>query len=69
MIPLLPIPVTTTRPLLSPHRTTKSTACSKGSAIVPSSRAASASSAAASVRTSSAGFRLSSSFFLEVIGF
>jgi len=61
IIPLLPIPVTTTRPRPSPQRITSSTARPNASAIEPASpggasrRAASASKAAASVLTSSAG--------------
>ena len=43
IMPLLPIPVTTTRPLPSPQRTIRSTARSNSAAIAPSSRAASAS--------------------------
>ena len=45
MMPLLPIPVTTTRPAFSPHFSTSSTARSKSAAIGPSSRAGQASSA------------------------
>ena len=54
MMPLLPMPVTTTRPLLSPQCRISSTARRKASTIGPSRRVARASSAAASVRTKSA---------------
>src|SRR5580698_59943 len=51
MMPLLPMPVTTTRPRDWPHCKTHSTARSKSAAIAPSSRSARASSASASMRT------------------
>ena len=68
MMPLLPMPVTTTRPLPSLQRRISSTARSKSAAIGPSSRAARTSSADASVRTRSAGFRLPCASF-GFIGF
>ena len=67
MMPLLPIPVTTTRPFCPPQCRIISTAREKGPAIGPSRRAASASSAAASVRTSAAGWN-GSSFPVGLIG-
>src|SRR4051794_11537440 len=48
MIPLLPIPVTTTRP---PHESRHSTARTKSCAIGPSMRSANSRSASASMRT------------------
>ena len=61
IMPLLPMPVTTTRPRSSPQRRINSTARANGSAMGPSRRAARASSAAASVRTNSAGLRAAGS--------
>ena len=57
MMPLLPMPVTTTRPFSLPQRRISSTARLKGSAMAPSRRLARASRAAASVRTNAAGSR------------
>src|SRR5579863_8289910 len=56
-MPLLPMPVTTTRPWDSPQRRMSSTARLKSDAMGPSRRVARASRAAASVRTSAAGSR------------